>query len=230
MDLGRTKQGRLIKRYKRFLADVSFDDEPPETCHVPNTGSMESCLFPGEKVCVSYSSNPKRKYPLTLELTHNGLSWIGVNTSRTNALVDEALKNHAITLPWTPDTIRREAVCGQSRLDFHLSAQEKEIFIEVKNVTLKKDSSAALFPDSVSLRGQKHLEELMQLRRQGKEAAMFFVVQREDVTFFSPARDIDPEYARKLEKAQELGVTIRAFGCKLSPRKIYISHEMPTEI
>lgn len=210
------KTAILLKRYKRFLADVDLESHFI-TAHVPNTGSMTSCWEPNWKCALSYSSNPTRKMPYTLELTWNGETWIGVNTGNANKLAKLWLSQNLIPKLAGYQTIIPEKKVGESRVDFYLENHPSEVpcYVEVKNVTLKKDGIAQ-FPDSVSERGQKHLRELMRLKSQGFRAAMLFVVQREDVSFFKPATSIDPEYSRLLSEACATGVEIYVYQCKMS--------------
>lgn len=213
----------IKKRYKRFLSDIILNDQ--EVCaHVPNTGSMKTCWGENWTVYLSESDNPKRKLKYTLELTDNGESLISVNTSMTNKIAKEALEQKKIPelLPYTE--IKPEAKIGESRLDFLLTNEEgNQTYVEVKNVTLKGENGTALFPDSVSTRGQKHLKELISLKQAGKNAAMLYIVNREDVTKFSPAVEIDPKYAELLKEAQKEGVQILAYQCKLTPSEIYLN-------
>ncbi|MGE3609997.1 MAG: DNA/RNA nuclease SfsA [Bacteriovoracaceae bacterium] len=221
------KEAILKKRYKRFLADIELDQNFI-TGHVPNTGSMQSCWDTDWKCAVSISPNPKRKMAHTLELTHNGETWIGVNTANANKVVKEWLGQELI-----PDFIGYKSIIpekkvGESRVDFYLENHPTlpPCFIEVKSVTLKLNGRAQ-FPDSVSERGQKHLKELMQIKQSGLRAAMLFVVQREDVEEFSPAKSIDPNYARLLKEASEVGVEILVYQCKINLQGIHLGKRLP---
>ncbi len=223
------EQGKILKRYKRFLSDIELESESI-TAHTPNTGSMKKCWNPGWKVAVSKSDNPKRKLPYTLELTHNGDSWIQVNTFRTNSLVKEALEKDVIEELSGFSHLKAEAKVGKSRLDFLLAyPDDSQCYVEVKNVTYINEDRAE-FPDSVSERGKKHLLELLDLHRQGFRAVMLYVVSREDAKSFAPCAELDPEYARTLKEVHAKGVEVLAYQCKVSPKEVAITHPIPFEI
>ncbi len=200
--------GRILSRYKRFFADVQLDSGEKVVAHVPNTGSMKGCWAPGWKALVSFHDDPKRKLKYTLEMTHNGATWIGVNTSIPNKLVVNALKAGLIPELKGYAEILPEHTVGKSRIDVLLKDPQKGLcYVEIKNVTLKDDSTpTALFPDAVSERGQKHLQELTELRGQGHRAVMFYLCQRQDVECFRAADQIDPKYAQLLQMARQNGV------------------------
>ncbi|OQX13788.1 MAG: hypothetical protein BWK76_15635 [Desulfobulbaceae bacterium A2] len=218
----------LLRRYKRFLADVRLEDGTELTVHCPNSGSMLGCSAPGSPAVISASNRPGRKYAWTLELVHGATSWIGVNTARTNALVREAIEEGVLDFGhWT--TIRPEVVVpGGSRLDFLLEA-DPPIYLEVKNCSLARDGMA-MFPDAVTARGARHLEALMALRRAGLGAALVFCVQREDADVFSPAREIDPHYADTLTRAAAADVTILACQAQMRPDSIRIVRTLPVRL
>lgn len=228
MQFGQTLQsGRLILRYKRFLADVEMDDGRLLTVHCPNSGSMSGCKEPGSPVLISLADNPKRKYPHTLEMVRVGATWVGVNTARTNGLVAEAISSGVVAELDGIETIRPEVkVSEKSRLDFLLTRGEEEIYLEVKNCSLALDR-AAMFPDAVTTRGAKHLAELLTLRQTGCRAVVFFCVQREDVDYFSPAEYIDPVYAQALREVAAQGVEVLAYGAALNPEAITIVRSLP---
>ncbi len=228
MKWDRPLETAIIKnRYKRFLADIDLAGELI-TVHVPNTGSMESCWKPDWKCAVSVSDNPKRKMAHTLELIHNGETWIGVNTGNANKLVKKWLSEKLLPGFEGYTVIRPEMKTGESRVDFYLEghAELPPCFIEVKNVTLKLDEIAQ-FPDSVSERGQKHLIELMKLKSEGKRAVMIFVVQREDVRTFAPASSIDPVYAGLLKRAHDSGVEIFVYQCRMDLKELSLGKSLP---
>lgn len=221
--------GIIEKRYKRFLSDIYIGDELI-TAHTPNTGSMKECWEKGWEVAISRSNNPKRKLPYTLELTNNGKTWIMVNTSRTNAIVKEALENNHIKELEGFSEIKPEAKVGKSRLDFLLTYPDgSKAYLEVKNVTFLKESNAQ-FPDSVSERGRKHLEELIQLKENGHRAIMVFVISRGDVSSFSPCDELDPEYGKKLREAFAKGVEIYPYMTKLTLKEAKLSHLIPLKL
>lgn len=222
----------LIKRYKRFLADVEKGGEIL-TVHCPNTGPMTGCAEPGWTVALSHSDNPRRKLPWTLEMTYNDHSWIGVNTHQANRLAEEALREG-----WIPElqdytTLQREVRYGheKSRIDFLLQGPEREdCYVEVKSVTLL-ENGVHLFPDTVTTRGQKHLRELSALAQEGKRAVMLYLIQREDGgKTFQPARHYDPDYAHLLHAAQNAGVEILAYQCQVSPQRWQVKRPLHVDI
>ncbi len=219
--------GKILKRYKRFFVDVELKDGSTITAHCPNTGSMESCLHVGWPCLLSYHDNPKRKLKFGLELTSNGESWIGVNTQLPNAIVRNAIEKGEIPELSGYLNIVSEYKVEKSRIDIFLSNEKERCFVEIKNVTLKGNNREALFPDAVTERGKKHLEELISLKKSGYRACMFFLVQREDVNIFRPAYEIDPNYCQKLKEAYELGVEILIYQTSLSPEGIRISKALP---
>ena len=188
---------------------------------------MDTCWEPGWTVYLSHHPDPKRKLKYTLELTSNGDTLIGVNTSFTNKIAKEALENKVISELSSFDQIYPERKVGDSRIDFYLESSSKNLsaYVEVKNATLVK-KNRALFPDAVSTRGQKHIKDLMKLKEEGHRAAMLYVVNREDANSFSVAEDIDPEYARLLREAQKKGVEIYAYACDITPKAITLSRKL----
>lgn len=223
-------EAKILKRYKRFLADVDLG-ENVIVAHVPNTGSMQSCWEPEWKCALSVSKNPDRKMPHTLELTYNGETWIGVNTANANKLAKLWLTQGLLPELAGYKTVIPEKKIGQSRVDFYLENHPEypACYVEVKSVTLKLNGRAQ-FPDSVSERGQKHLKELMEIKRSGLRAAMLFVIQREDVKTFSPAESIDPTYARLLKEARDHGVEILAYQCCMGLDEIGLGKSIPVEL
>lgn len=188
--------GTLIRRYKRFLADIVLKDGSTVTVHCPNSGSMKGCASPGSGVYISRSPNPGRKYPFTWELVETCGFWAGINTSLPNHLVREAIESGTVVELQDYATIRPEVAYGEhSRIDLLLESPGRRCFVEVKNVTLV-EGDRALFPDAVTTRGQKHLHELMRVVREGDRGVIFFTVQRGDGKCVSPADAIDPEYGR----------------------------------
>ena len=208
-------KAKLVKRYKRFLADVILENGEEVTVHCPNTGSMATCGEPGDQIALSRSSNPKRKYAYTWELTACQGGYIGINTMRSNQIVGEALRQRAIPELADYDQCQPEVRFGsQSRLDFLLSksADHKDhCFVEVKNVSLLGSSSQALFPDAVTSRGQKHLSDLGDIAASGVRAVLLFLVNRPDVTTVSLAHKIDPEYARRLTASVDKGLEVLCY-------------------
>lgn len=220
--------GFLVRRYKRFLADVRLADGEVVTVHCPNSGSMLGCLGPESPVALSRAANPERKYPLTLEMIRVDGHWVGINTGLTNRLVREGLEQGIIDDFGPLSAVQAEVrVSAQSRLDFRLDlASGSPLYLEVKNCTLAANR-VAMFPDAVTSRGARHLEELMALAGQGYGAAVLFCVQRRDADSFAPAAHIDPHYARMLEKAREVGVRAVAWQAAVSPEEIVIQRPLP---
>jgi len=222
--------GILIKRYKRFLADIELTDKKMLTVHCPNSGSMLGCSEPGSPVMLSRSDNPGRKYPHTLEMVQVGSVWVGVNTSLTNKLVREALEKKAVEELGRVDSIVQEVkTSAHTRLDFLLEQEGARIYMEVKNCSLA-ENRVAMFPDAVTARGTKHLHELAALKQQGHKAAVFFCVQRSDADCFMPARHIDPVYAEALVKVAAEGVMVLAYQADISPREIKIARKLPVRM
>lgn len=221
-------RGTLLKRSKRFISEIELVTGEVVLAHCPNTGRMLGCSEPGRPVYVSSHDNPKRKMAYTWELIQMETSLVGVNTLNTNRIVRKALESSCITKFGRYDTIVSEVkITPKTRLDFLLQGQDRaNRYIEVKNCTLV-ESGRAMFPDAVSLRGQKHLQELMTLKKAGHNAAVLFLVQRTDAREFSPAEHIDPEYSRMLALAREAGVDILAYDVKLDTRRIRLNHELP---
>jgi sugar fermentation stimulation protein A len=221
--------GRLIQRYKRFLADVKLDDGKKTTAHCTNSGSMKSCLEEDAEVYMTPVDDPNRKTKYTWEMIKINGSWVGINTNVPNRLAYEALKNGEIKKLSGYDKVKREVTFENSRFDIYAENSKEQLFVEVKNVTLK-DGNYALFPDAITKRGKKHLESLIRVKEQGIRAAMLYVIQRTDVEIFSPAWNIDPEYAKTLKKAYDKGVEIIPVQAKVTPEEIYISKELPFEL
>jgi sugar fermentation stimulation protein A len=222
--------GILVRRYKRFLADVELADSEKLTVHCPNSGSMLGCSEPGSPVMVSRSDNPGRKYPHTLEMVQAGSTWVGVNTSLTNKLVREALEKKAVKDFGRLDLITQEVkTSANTRLDFLLEREGTRIYMEVKNCSLV-ENRAAMFPDAVTARGTKHMHELVSLKQQGHKAAVFFCVQRGDADYFMPAHHIDPVYAETLTNAASEGVMVLAYQADVTPKAITIVKKLPVKL
>lgn len=219
--------GTLIRRYKRFLADVLLEDGSSVTVHCPNSGSMKGCAVPGSRVFLSKSDNPGRKYPHTWELVESDGFWAGINTGLPNKLVHEAIVDGTIVELQGYDRIRPEVPYGeQSRIDLLLEGCPGRCFVEVKNVTLVEEGRA-LFPDAVTTRGQKHLNELMRVVAEGDRGVIFFTVQRGDGDAVSPADLIDPQYGLLLRLALEKGVEALAYRAEVTPAEIRLTERLP---
>jgi sugar fermentation stimulation protein A len=214
---------RLIRRYKRFLADVELRSGEVITAVCPNTGSLMGCVEPGNRVWLSTSDSPTRKYRHTWEIVEVGKTKVGINTSLPNALVAEAIESGVIAELQGYSTIRREVKYGKenSRIDLVLEAPyEMPCYVEVKIVTAAVSDAVALFPDAVSERGAKHLRELMHMVRGGGRAVQLYCVQRGDVSEVNPADRIDPAYGRTLREALAAGVEVMAYRACVTTREI----------
>lgn len=213
----------LLKRYKRFLADIRLPDGNELTVHCPNTGSMKNCVIPDSACWYSMSLSKGRKYPQTLEVvTTPGGHLAGINTLRTNTLVEAALRADAIAELRGYQSFRREVVCGNesSRIDFLLGNNPQDArpcYLEVKNVTLMEDDGQGYFPDAISVRGTKHLRELMFMAQQGHRSVLLFCVQHTGIKVVSPADTIDPVYGITLREAIKAGVEVIAYGVEINP-------------
>ncbi len=217
----------LVKRYKRFLADVITDKGDEITVHCPNSGSMRGCSTPGSKVMLSTSPNLKRKYPQSLEMVREGDTWIGVNTMLTNKIVAESILEGRIKELQGIDTLTREVTTSKSsRLDLLLERGDEKIYVEIKNCSLVEDGWA-MFPDAVTARGTKHLNELASLVEQGYQGIIFFCIQRMDCDRFKPAAHIDPLYAKTLAEVSRKGVKILAYQAEVTPESIVIRKSIP---
>ena len=213
VDLPELTRGRILKRYKRFLADVEIPGVGVVTAHCPNTGSMESCWAPSAPVELSHSDNPARKLEWTLERVDMGAGWVGVNTLRVNSIVGEGIREGRIHELAGYEKVQAEPKCAvagyeRSRLDFKLTDEAgREVWVEVKNTTLLRGDWVE-FPDAVTTRGQKHLDVLSQLVAENRRAVLIFAINRPEGKGFKPAASIDPEYARKLNSVMVQGVEV----------------------
>jgi len=220
------KMGIFVKRYKRFLVDIKLNNGDIITAHCPNTGSMKNCLYPGWKVLLSESSNLKRKYKYTFEMIHNGKCWIGVNTHLTNKIILEAINEKQISEFDSYNRIKTEVPYGNnSRIDILLEDDNDKTYIEIKNVTLVEDS-IFYFPDSITKRGQKHLKELILMRKNGNRAVIFFLIQRTDGNLFKPASHIDKEYSKLLSLAVKNGVEVLAYNSIINSKGISLGRKI----
>ena len=222
--------GLFIKRYKRFFVDIKIKNKII-TAHCPNTGSMLGLLNEGNKVWLTESLNLKRKLKYTLQIIEDKKSKVGVNTHLTNKIVHEALKKNLIKNFNQNIKINSEKVFGKkTRFDFFLENKNIKTFLEVKNVTLNRKDKTAEFPDSITSRGTKHLNELMIAAKKGFKAYLLFVIQREDCKKFEIAKDIDIEYANALKKAIKHNVKILCYDCKFSSKGIVLNKEIKFQI
>jgi sugar fermentation stimulation protein A len=224
-------RGVLLKRYKRFLADVRLDDGETVTAHCANSGRMTSCCEAGRPVYLSTHDNPRRKLKYTWELIEMASSLVGVNTLIPNRLVTAALKAGEVPeLAAYTEVTTEVAVNGGSRLDIRLDGKGlPPCFVEVKNCTLVADG-VARFPDAVTSRGQKHLIELQHLVADGARGFMFYFIQRMDAECFEPAREIDPAYAAELARAAQNSVEVLAYDVNIDLKEISLGRPLPYRI
>ena len=219
-------QGTLIKRYKRFFADIKYKDKNI-TAHCPNSGSMMGLLDEGNKVWFSISNNPKRKLKYTLEIIEVKNEKVGINTLLTNKIVFEALENKKIDSLIKFKNIKREArFSDKTRFDFLLTNNKEKCFLEVKNVTLLREKKIAEFPDSITSRGTKHLNELCKAKKKGYQSYILYLIQREGCDSFKIAKNIDKEYEFAFVKAKKNGVKILCYDCKLSNEEIILNNQI----
>ncbi|MBB5021092.1 DNA/RNA nuclease SfsA [Desulfurispira natronophila] len=218
--------GTLLQRYKRFLCDVQLANNSIITAHCPNSGSMLGLNQPGSLVALSHSENPKRKYAHTLELVQAQGNWVGVHTGRTNKIVEEGIATGKVESLQGYNQLRREVRYGSqgSRIDLLLQdhPHQPDCYVEVKSVTLAVGRQGR-FPDAVTKRGQKHLQELQEMAAQGQRAVLLFLVQRMGVDSFHPADEIDPQYGQLLREAQQSGVEVLAYGTCISTTAINLT-------
>ncbi|EAW37769.1 sugar fermentation stimulation protein [Lyngbya sp. PCC 8106] len=214
--------GVLVNRYKRFFADIMLTSGETITAHCPNTGPMTGVCVLGNAVQVSPSNNPKRKLAYTwelIQLTDNQPTWVGVNTGLPNRVIKLALEQHLFPELGNYSEIKKEVVYGQdsrSRVDFWLQGENQPIYLEVKNTTWAKEG-LALFPDTVTTRGQKHLRELTTIVQQGGRAVMLYFINRGDCDRFSPGKEADPVYAKLLKEAINIGVEVLPCRFEVTP-------------
>jgi len=222
--------GIFIRRYKRFFVDVQINRKII-TAHCPNTGSMQGLLKKGNTVWVTKSNNPKRKLKFTLQIIKNNNSKVGVNTHLTNKIVLDALNNNRIKEFDQNIFVKPEVKFGKNtRFDFLILTKKFKAFLEVKNVTLKRKSKTAEFPDAVTVRGTKHIKELLNASKKGFKIYIIFIIQREDCNKFSIAKDIDPEYSKTLSMANKKKLNILCYDCKFSSKRIEINKKVKIKI
>lgn len=223
-------QGTLLRRYKRFLADVRLKNGHVVTAHCPNSGSMLACSEPGRAVYLSRHNNPKRRLRYTWELIEMPASLVGVNTLVPNRLVKAAVLAGRIDGLTGYERVRSEVNYGaNSRIDLLLEKGGMRCFVEVKNCTLVEEGAAS-FPDAVTARGLKHLRELQEQVRTGARSVMFYLIQRMDALRFQPADAIDPKYGRELKRAIQNGVEVMVYDVAIDLEGIEINHKVPFDI
>ena len=222
--------GQFIKRYKRFFVDVKVKDKII-TAHCPNTGSMYGLLKKGNKVWLTRSDNPKRKLKYTLQIIEDYNSKVGVNTHLANKIVLHALKNNLIKEFDKKIQIKPETKFGiNTRFDFLITKNNSKIFLEVKNVTLSRIGGLAEFPDAITVRGLKHIKELIKASKKGYKIFILYLVQRDDCKSFKIAGDIDPEYSESLSKAVKKKLNILCYDCKFSSKGIKLNQKVKFKI
>ncbi len=229
MKLPELAPGVLLRRYKRFLADIQQPDGQVITAHCPNTGAMTGCAEPGSAVWYSRSDNPSRKYPHTLEIVQTPSGYVSVNTGRANALVGEALRAGAIHTLEDAISIKAEAKIpeGQGRFDFAAECPGYTAYIEVKSTTLLVGSQAGAFPDAVSTRALKHVQALQHRVAAGDRGILIFCAQHCGIRTVRPAVEIDPAYAAGLKAAQQAGVEVMAFACQTDLITMQLGEQIP---
>ncbi len=220
--------GILLKRYKRFLADIRLDNGQEITAHCPNPGAMVGIKEPGLRVGLTISANKSRKLPYSWQMVECNGVWLGMNTQNPNKIIAEALSNKQIKAFSDYKNIKPEVKYGEnSRIDFLLSDGPTPLcFLEVKNVHLVREQGLAEFPDCVTARGAKHQLELAKQVESGHRAAVVYVVQRQDVQSFKIAADYDPAYATAVAKAKHAGVEVYAYACHVSASGITLAQEL----
>ncbi len=240
--------GRLLRRYKRFLADIRLANGVTVVAHCPDPGSMRTCSRPGSAVWLSEHDSARRKLRYTWELIETDTGLVSINTHRTNAVVAEALTEGRIRGLTEYDDVRREVAYGDgSRVDFLLQRGDERCFVEVKSVTMAASAPVAsipeagvgaranvegrmAFPDAVTKRGRKHLEALMAMKREGHRAVQFFCCNHTGATSMAPADDIDPGYGETLRRAARAGVELMAYSTVITPEEIYLGRPIPIEL
>lgn len=230
--LPKLRKGRLIRRINRFVAEIELYDGSLIKAHCPNSGSMLTCSEPGRLVFVSEKEEFRGKLRYTWELIDMGTSLVGINTLVPNRLIFVAVSRGLIPDFQGYNDVKREVRFNHHRIDIMATNPQrplKRLWVEVKNCTLVMDGTS-YFPDAVTTRGQRHVKALMALRQEGHEAAMVFVVQRQDAHCFKPADFIDPVYALLLREASEKGVKVMAFGCEVTPRHICLKASLPVRL
>ena len=222
--------GLLIKRYKRFFVDIKIKNRII-TAHCPNTGSMSGLLNVGNKVWISKSDNPNRKLKYTLEIIESGKSKVGVNTHSSNKIVHHALKNNLIDEFKDFLEIKPESKFGENtRFDFLIYTNKNKAFVEVKNVTLSRKNEIAEFPDAITTRGLKHINELLKASKKNYKIFILYLIQRDDCKTFTIAKDIDPAYSAALTKGIKKKLNILCYDCKFSSKGIKLNNKINLKI
>jgi sugar fermentation stimulation protein A len=219
-------QGTFDKRYKRFFVDIKYENRIINA-HCPNSGSMMGLLNKGNKVWFSESDNPARKLKYTLEIIEVEKNLVGINTFSSNKIVSEALNQKKIKSLVKFNNIRSEVKFSKkSRFDFLISNNKEKCFLEVKNVTLVRRGKIAEFPDAITSRGTKHLNELITAKKKGFQSYILYLIQREDCNFFKIAEDIDEKYKFAFNEALKFGVKVLCYDCKLCDEEIKLNNQI----
>ena len=223
-------KGKLVRRYKRFFTDIKLNQETV-VAHCPNTGSMMGLLNEGNEVFVSKNNDPKRKLKYTAQIIEVNKKMVGINTHLTNKIILESLKEKKIKSLINFDNIKPEVkFSDNTRFDFFLSNDKEKCFLEVKNVTLLREKKIAEFPDAITSRGTKHLNELSKAKKEGYQSYILYLIQRDDCDSFKIAEDIDKKYKDAFNKAIKSGVKILCYDCKLSNKEIKLNHQINYEL
>ena len=222
--------GKFLKRYKRFFVDIKLGNKIV-TAHCPNTGSMMGLTNKGNKVWLSKSDNPERKLKYTLQVIEDNKVKVGINTHLTNKIINTALNSKKIKIFKDIESIHTEVKFGENtRFDFLINEKNQKSFLEVKNVTLSRKKGIAEFPDAVTKRGQKHIEELIHAYKKGYKVYLLFLIQRSDCNSFKIAKDIDPEYFKLVLNAINNGLNLICYDCKFSPKGIKLNNKIKLKI
>ncbi len=222
--------GKFLKRYKRFFVDIKLGNKIV-TAHCPNTGSMMGLTNKGNKVWLSKTDNPERKLKYTLQVIEDNKVKVGINTHLTNKIINTALNSKKIKIFKDIESIHTEVKFGENtRFDFLINEKNQKSFLEVKNVTLSRKKGIAEFPDAVTKRGQKHIEELIHAYKKGYKVYLLFLIQRSDCNSFKIAKDIDPEYFKLVLNAINNGLNLICYDCKFSPKGIKLNKKINFKI
>jgi sugar fermentation stimulation protein A len=219
-------KGKLVKRYKRFFTDIKLNKQTV-TAHCPNTGSMQGLLKKGNDVYISKSDNPKRKLKYTLEIIKVKKNLVGVNTHFANKIAYHGLSNNLIKEVANNDNIKPEVYFDkETRFDFFIEKDKQKIFLEVKNVTLFRESKIAEFPDAITSRGSKHLKTLIEASKKGFKTYLLFLIQIQGIELFKIAKDIDGEYYDNYLLAKKAGVNFLSYRCKINSKEIVVEKKI----
>jgi sugar fermentation stimulation protein A len=219
-------EGKLVRRWNRFLSEIELENGEIVRAHCANSGRMTTCNTSGAPVLIRFVDDPKRKLKYTWEYIHTGKHWVCINTSRANQVVKEALLSQSIPEFSEFSQVRPEFKVGNSRIDFLLENESEKCFIEVKSVSYIEGDKCC-FPDAVTARGLKHLNELMELKEQGHRTAMLYLVMSDEPNSFSSADHVDPAYGKALRQAHDSGVEILIYTCKTSSEQMILHRSIP---